>query len=312
MTLLTKNEKTPRVIYFIIIILPFLFFYWMAPFMAGKTLGLDYQINSIENQMELLFSIKTGSFPLFVPGFASDHSASALTLGEVYHPLSHIASLMPGYWSGKALQWNTFWRLISLGLTHLVLFQFLKRLKINILFSFLLSVITVYNLRMLDLFRYGASLESYTGHLLLCATIGFYYIKPSRVLGPVCIIGSTYLLICGGHPQMMYYGFLGAVLVFFVIPFFISSMLPEKSITFKTALMFWIQTGFYIGIGILLSSAYVLPFYFDFVATNTGRVGQGYGWADSIKDTFIGTLNNFFMPFRSDVHGAFGIMRENV
>ena len=274
--------------------------------MAGKTIGLDYQSTSIENQMELLFSIKTGSFPLFVPGFAGDHSSSALTLGEVYHPLPHIASLMPGYWDGKALQWNTFWRLMSLGLTHLVLFTFLRRLNINMLFSFLLSVITVYNLRMLDLFRYGASLESYTAHLLLCASIGFHYIKPSRWLGPISIIGSTYLLICSGHPQMMYYGLIGAVLVLLAMPFFISSMLPDRCIALKTVRRFWLQAGLYIGLGILLSTAYTLPFYFDFIATNTGRVGQGYGWADSIKDTFIGTLNNFFMPFRSDVHGAFG------
>jgi hypothetical protein len=306
MTQPLSEEKTPPIIYLIIILLPFLLFYWMVPFIADKSIGVDYQTTALENQMELLFSIKTGSFPLFVPGFASDHSSSALTLGEVYHPLPHIASILPGYWSGNALQLNTLLRLFSLGLTHLVLFYFLRRLKLNILFSFLLSCITVYNLRMLDMFRYGSSLESYTGHLLLCSAIGLYFINPTKFLGPLSIIGATYLLICSGHPQMMYYGLLGAGLFLIVAPFFISAILPEKQADLKAAFKFWGRAGIFLGIGILLSLAYILPFYFDFISTNVERVGQTYRWADSIKDTFIGTLNNFYLPFRSEVHGAFG------
>lgn len=306
MTLPISREKTPLISLFIIIMLPFLIFYWMVPFIANQSIGNDYQLTSIENQMELLFSIRTGSFPLFVPGFASDHSASALTLGEVFHPLPHIASILPGYWNGKALQWNTFLRLLSLGLTHLALFVFLRRLTLNVLFSFLFSCITVYNLRMLDMFRYGASLESYTGHLLLCSAIGLYFINRTKCVGPLSIIGATYLLITSGHPQMMYYGLLGAGFFLLVVPFFISAMMPEKETDFKAALMFWIQAGFYLVLGIFLASAYILPFYFDFIATNAERVGQTYTWADSIKDTLAGTLSNFFIPLRSEVHGAFG------
>jgi hypothetical protein len=39
---------------------------------------------------------------------------------------------------------------------------------------------------------------------------------------------------------------------------------------------------------------------------NDARVAQTYQWADTYRDTLIGTLNNFFLPLRSDVHGAFG------
>src|SRR4030066_59057 len=143
-----SSENNARLlIYFLIIILPFLLLYWMLPFLSDITLGADYQLFSINEQIELLFSIKTGSFPLYVPGYSFGHSSSALTLGQIYHPISHIASLLPGYWNGKALEWNTFLRLLSLGLTHLALFAFLRRLRLNMLFSFLLSLITVYNLR---------------------------------------------------------------------------------------------------------------------------------------------------------------------
>jgi hypothetical protein len=180
MNISTFDNKTHISIYFIIIVLPFLFFYWMIPFASNLTIGNDYQHYSIEWQMELLFSIKSGSFPLYVPGFAFGHSSSTLTLGQVFHPISHIASFLPGYWDGKALQWNTFLRLLHLGLTHLALFSFLRKIRLTILFSFLLSCITVYNLRMLDLFRFAASLETYTGFKHYRDNLLAYLQRPSH------------------------------------------------------------------------------------------------------------------------------------
>lgn len=278
----------------------------MLPFISSQSLGHDYQTIGIQSQMELFFSIKTGSFPLYVPGFAFGRPSSTLTLGQLYHPISYIASALPGYWNGKALEWMTFLRLITLGLTHFALFAFLQRLKINRLFSFLLSFITIYNLRMLDLFRYGASLESYTGFLLLCTAIGFYFIEPAKRLIQLSIIGATYWLICSGHAQMMYYGMLGAGLFTLVAPFFIATMVHGKSPDISSASRFWLRTYVLMLLGILLSSAYILPFYFDNLATLAERVGQNYEWSLAYGDTFIGTVNSFFLPFRSDIHGNFG------
>lgn len=306
MPLSASSKKTAPAIYFLIIVLPFLIFYWMAPFITDRSIGQDYQQTTIQNQMELLFSIKTGSFPLYIPGYAMGNSSSTLTLGQVFHPLAHLASIMPGYWAGKALQWNTLLRLLSLGLSHLILFLFLRKLRIKTLFSFLISFITVYNLRMLDLFRYGASLEAYTAFIMLCAVIGLYYIDRTRRYAPLSIIGLTYLLVCSGHTQMMYYGLFGTLLFSLVAPSLISSILADKDFDLRVSLNLWGRTAVYLSLGVLLSSAYLFPFYFDFVASNVDRVGQSYAWADGYRDTFVGTLNNFFLPFRSDVHGAFG------
>ncbi len=278
----------------------------MSPFLSNVTIAGDYLRFPINNQMELLFSLKTGSFPLYVPGFASGHSSSALTLGQLFQPFSHIASIMPGYWDGKAIEWNTLLKLLSLGFTQLALFAFLRKIRLKTLFSFLLSLIAVYNLRLVDLFRYGASLEAYTGNLLLCSAIGWYYINPTKLLGPLCMIGATYLLICSGHPQMMYYGLVGAGLFVFVAPFLLSTMLPEKEINFYNTLRFWLKVGCCLSLGIMLSSIYILPFYFDFITTNVDRVNQSYTWADRNLDTFIGSLNNFFLPLRSGANSAFG------
>ncbi|HVN27878.1 MAG TPA: hypothetical protein VMT64_05295, partial [Candidatus Binataceae bacterium] len=121
-----------RQLQFLICLLPFAIFYWMLPFVGDLTIGNDYPRYSIQQQMELRYSIAHGTFPLYAPGFAGGRSSAALTLGQMYHPLSFIAAHSPGYWSGDALDWNTFWRLVSLGLTQLVLFNLLRRLKLRI------------------------------------------------------------------------------------------------------------------------------------------------------------------------------------
>ena len=39
---------------------------------------------------------------------------------------------------------------------------------------------------------------------------------------------------------------------------------------------------------------------------NVDRVGQNYEWSLENVDTVMGTLNNFFLPLSSGLHGAFG------
>ena len=286
--------------------LPFLMLHWMLPFVSDVTIGNDYIDYPIDHQLELMFALKTGSFPLYIPGFAGGQTASALTLGQLFHPISHLSSWLPGYWNGKALEFNTLFRLLSLGLAHLMLFRLLKKLNIDFILAFVFSFMTVYNLRMLDLFRYGASLESWTGHLYLCTAIAFYYLKPTRWKGPLFIISATYWLICSGHPQMMYYGLLGAGLFAIVFPFFANAVLPDCQMDAQTIYRFYLRIILFCAVGFLLSCAYIIPFYFDYVIHSAGRIARDYAWADVGRDSLMGTINSFFNPLRSDVHGVFG------
>lgn len=289
-----------------ICVLPFGVFYWLIPFWSDRTIGNDYPTFSIQNQMEAQYSLVQGSFPLYAPGFAGGRSAAALTLGQTYHPLSHLAAHSPGYWKGSALEWNTFWRLLSLGLTQLVLFNLLRKLDLRADAAFIISFLTVYNQRMLDLFRYGASLENYTGFLLLCAAMAYYYLAPRRIVGPLSIIGATYLLVCGGHPQMAYLGVVGTALICLVIPPVIAAIKTDVALSWRKVVAFYATSGLCFGIGALLASAYAFPFYFEFLQDAPGRVGRTYEWSIGFSDRLRGELNSFFHPLRSDVHGAFG------
>lgn len=287
-------------------LLPFAIFYWLVPFYGNRSIGNDYPKFGIQNQLEVQFSLVHGSFPLYAPGFAGGRSAAALTLGQTYHPISHLAAHSPGYWKGCALEWNTFWRLLSLGLTHLVLFNLLRRLELRADAAFLISFITVYNQRMLDLFRYSASLENYTGLLLLCAAMAYFFIAPRRIAGPLSVIGAAYLLICGGHPQMAYLGLVAAALICLAIPAAVAAIKPGITFSWRNAFMFYATAGLCIGVGALLASAYTLPFYFEFLRDAPVRVGRTYAWSLDWGDKLKGELNSFFNPLRGDVHGAFG------
>lgn len=286
----------------IIIVLPFSIFYWIMPFVSDLMMGSDFRY-SVHQQMEMLFAIKMETFPLYHPTYALGTSSITLTFSQVFHPIVYLCSIMPGYWDGRALQWYEFFKILSLGLSQFVLFAFIRKLRIDLFFSFLISFVVVYNLRMLDLFRFGASLEAYTAYLVLCSLIGMYFINTSRWL-PLGIIIITYLLIVSGHPQMMFYGLLGSGIFLLVAPFFLSDILDRK-IKLYDAVRFWLKVGLLMTVGIILSSNYILPFYFDFYTMNVGRVGQDLDWSTADIGIFE-LLNNFFLPLHSDVHGAFG------
>ncbi len=289
-----------------ILALPFFVLYWLVPFISKFTIGNDYLHYWIKMQLFLQFSIKNGTFPLYAPGFNGGWTSSALTLGQLWHPISWLASIIPGYWNGHAHEIDTLLRLISLGGTQAVIFLFLRRLRLARAAALVVSFIAVYNLRMLDMFRYGASLENYLAYLLLCTVVCWHYISPTKRAGPVCIILSTWLLVVGGHPQIMYIGLLGAALVCFIAPFYIPVLLADASFGRGRILKYWSNVGLYVILGLLLAAPYILPFCFEYLPESSRGSGVKFSWACTNQDTLTGALCNFFNPFYSDVHGAFG------
>ncbi len=306
---MTPNHPTPKTwcFFMTVLLLPFFMFYWIAPFVSNYTLGNDYCFYPVQNQMYMLFSLRMESFPLFIPGFFIGHSFTALTLGQIFHPFTYLASMLPGYWQGQALEWNTLLRLLSLGVSQALLCVFLTHLHLRQNLAFLLSFITVYNLRMLDLFRYGASLEAYTAHLMLISSLGLWYLQPrGQKHHTFLVILFTYMLMVSGHPQMMYFALLATILFIFIFPFYATVMLPGQQAGFKKIAGFWGKAGLLLGSGSLLASAYIFPFYYDFILTNSTRVGRDFSWADSYLDTWLGAWGNFFSPLLSTMASAFG------
>jgi len=91
------ESRSSRWWFVLIVLLPWVLFHWMVPGIGERTLGNDYPVYTPTEQLGLLFSIRNGSFPLYAPGFWFGQSASALTLGQIFHPVAWVASLLPGY-----------------------------------------------------------------------------------------------------------------------------------------------------------------------------------------------------------------------
>lgn len=286
--------------------LPFAIFYWLVPWWSDLTIGNDYVLTPIYQQLEIQYHLARGTFPLFVPGFLEGHSSAALTLAQTYHPLPHVASMMPGYWSHRPLEWNTIFRLIELGITQLCVFFFLRRLQLSIGFAFVFSLIAVYNARMLDLFRYGPSLEGYTGYLLLCSALGLFFLRETPARGPLLIVGATYLLTVSGHPQMIYLGFVGVGLFLAVLPWAVAAIDPAVELSRRRVISFYVKSLGAVLAGWLVALPYLFPLYFEFLQQNASRAEQTYEWSVRYADSWGGMLRNFVNPLGSDVHSAFG------
>jgi hypothetical protein len=296
----------PRVLCGLTLGLPFLILGWAIPLIGHHTIGNDYTVFSQPQQMELQYCLQKGTWPLYVPGFAGGRSAAALTLGQLFHPISHIAALFPAYWQGRALDVVTALRLASLGLTHLVLLLLLRRLRLPLDLAFTLSFITVYNLRMLDAFRFGASLENYTAHLLLFASLAFCYLNPEGRAAPLAAVGSTYLLVVGGHPQIMYFAVLACGMAALFLPFLLPSIRGEPDRSAPPSSAFYGRAVLFVTGGVVLASAYIVPLYLEYFKETAVRTGRGYEWSLLNTDTWSGVLNSFFDPLRSANPGAFG------
>ena len=285
-------------------ILPFLVFYWMFPFFGPLTLGNDYPLYSPQAQVLLHFSRLHGTFPLYVSGFAGGASAAALTLGGIYHPLAHLAALLPDYWHGALLHCNTALRLFSLGILHFVFFRLCLRFGFRPVLCLIISSLPVYNLRMLDMFRYGAALENYIGFMLLCAALSQHYLKPS-LISRLGIVISTYLLVTGGHPQICFLGLCSAVLITVALPSALREILSAASCPSK-AFRFYTDALLCTLVGLLASAQYILPFYFEFLLDNAQRVNAPYGSSLAYPFSWRDLIASFVSPFEADVHGNFG------
>ena len=290
----------------VFLVIPFVMLAWLLPFVSNVTLGNDYPIFGPSQQIELMWSAWKGTFPLYMPGFAGGHASAAMTLGQLYHPLAWISSFMPGYRDGWALEWNTFFRLVSLGIAHAFLFKLCRRLRIEPLPSFLVTFPVIYNLRMLDSFRYGPSLDAYVGMVLGTAATGFLYFDRASKR-PIALLGvCTFLLSVSGHPQWAFLGCLGVGLFALLFPWLAVAFDPEVEAPSVKSLVPYAKrftVGF--GTGVLLASPNLLTFCVDYLMTNQSRITHGYAWTLKNSDSVLGEICNFLLPFHADVHGAF-------
>ena len=287
------------------LLLPFCVLWKFAPIVSKTTIGNDYVVYPLDGQLEFIWCWSKGMVPLFIPGFDGGNTPAAMTLGQAWHPITWLCALVPWYTTGSAEVVVTFFRFLELGITHGIVYRGSRESGLRRTSSFVLSFAVVFNARMLDSFRYGASLEGYCGMLIACAAFASAFREGWTIKRVTLAAFAVYLTLVSGHPQWALFATTGAGLFALCLPLVRSQLaaLPVVRIPW------WKYIG---GLavactaGVVLSTGYLLPFLLEFMPQNGDRVNQEYAFTLGYGDTVRGTLSNFFRPLEADVHGAFG------
>lgn len=308
-SILSCHPKTPHPWSFwleaaLFVLTPFIVFYWMIPFVSPLSLGNDYIEYAIHNQMEMLFGLRTGTFPLYMPGRGS---ISYLMMGGIWHPISYLAGSLPGYWVGNALEWNTLLRFFELILAQWGLYRLFRRLNILWWIAWIGSFQAVYNARMLDTFHYGSSLECYAAFIWLVTAIAYRFLEMHRRRWWFAIIAAAYLMLTGGHQQTAYYGLLSAGVLTLLTPFMIRVFKPDVGeISLSVLIRFYCSVLAFTMLGILAAAADLLPLSMDVVNSDAERSAPPYFFSAQFGATLYGNLASFFNPYYADFHNSFG------
>ncbi|HEX2924554.1 MAG TPA: hypothetical protein VHS28_11090 [Chloroflexota bacterium] len=297
-------------------ILPLIMFWWLHPvstflgldktYYSWAIFGQDYP-NSVKALQLVSCSKEWGSFPLYMPDFWQGSSTAMATQAKLFHPNGLLMPHLPGFWSGYALAWNTLLLLASLAAAHMALYALLARLCPRRTLAFVFSLTATYNLRMLDCFRYLASLEAYTGLLFLTAALGFLYLAGHSRKRFICGVGvalATYWLVTSGQAQFVYMAFWGVAILLLLFPAL--ARFAGQPEGWGSTWRYWFWSATWAAAGLALATCYWLPFYVEFIRDNATRVKSDYTFATDFQDTPWGMAANFLLPLRSDVHGAFG------
>ena len=101
---------------------------------------------------------------------------------------------------------------------------------------------------------------------------------------------------------MMYLGLIGIAVTVVVFPFILRKISSEIEVNRLSPIRYFTTVGACFATGLLLSAAYTIPFYFDFVVDNGQRVVQSYQWSLKYTDSIGGMLNSFFSPLWKFIH----------
>ena len=101
---------------------------------------------------------------------------------------------------------------------------------------------------------------------------------------------------------MTYYALLGAGVFLLLAPAILTNRKVQNPETYEYIFL----GAILILTGVLLSSIFIFPFYFEYLQYNTSRAQNLYQWTLGFASTPVDIINSFTVPFRANVHGAFG------
>jgi len=161
-----------------------------VPFVSPLSIGNDYLIFSPGAEIDMMWSCGKGPSLSTCPATPAVTRPGRWAMGQLYHPVPWLSSLMPATGAGtRCSGTRSFDCSRSAPRTSACSGSAAASASTRCPPSCSRSRL-VYNLRMLDSFRYGASIDSYIGMLFVAAAGGFVYLD-HRSKAPVALLASA-------------------------------------------------------------------------------------------------------------------------
>ena len=272
---------------------PLVIFGWLI--FGSSTLGNDFQQAHVTEALNLRSYLALGLEPMWAPHFSGGIPYYGLAMAQAFHLPGWFMSHLPGYFTGNALVLFALKGLLVLMFGHAVTYFSLRRITgLQPWVCYALSLLTIYNLSVLDAFRYGTALDAFVyAQCLILVLIS--YLKEPRPSLLIGLVGLSQLLMTSGYPPTLPFAVLAGLLVLSVFG-------ERKNDWMRRALIAALACF----AGILLAAPNWVGL-FEWLQVNERRaLHSDLAWANFRPLNPIGLISSFFRPWGAEVHAAFG------
>ena len=270
-----------------------LIFGWLI--LGSSTLGNDFQQAHITEALNLRFYLALGFEPMWAPHFSGGIPYYGLAMAQAFHFPGWLLSHLPGYFSGQAVVLFALKGILVLIFGHTVTYFSLRRItSLGPLLCYALSFLTIYNLSVLDAFRYGTALDAfvYAQCLILMLLV---YLKEGRPLLLIALAVLSQFLMTAGYPPTLPFGALAGLILLFIFNERSSEWLGRFALGALACT-----------VGILLAAPNWVGL-FEWLQVNDRRaLHSDLAWASFRPLNPIGLISSFYRPWGAEVHAAFG------
>lgn len=264
---------------------------------SGQQIGNDYQAYQVSQAMNLRYFQKLGVEPQWHAYITGGIPIHGLALTQAFYLPGWLTSLLPGYWTGRALDWFSLRHLCLAMGGHFLFFILLRKFfSTTRLLAFLFSLVCFYQLRTLDSLRFGNAMDATVLAYGIVVAFALYTLKPSPKIG-ILIFLLTQLLFTASYIVIVPYIVLGSVFVVFAV----LATSENFSSTFRHVLG---SLGFSV-LGFLAAAPNWVPFT-EWLLVNAHRVkAPSLEWADFVPMSGQSLKANIWFPWAAEVHSGF-------
>ncbi|MCH8851784.1 MAG: hypothetical protein IID41_03930, partial [Planctomycetes bacterium] len=182
------------------LILPHLIYAFLWWGESPQTLGNDYTMHQPGQQLLFMQSIRDGYFPLWAPSESGGMPFANYMFTGAYSPIVWVLLGCDAFFEGHQFTILTHLRLLALSMSGFFTYLILRRFDLATLPAVVGASVFIFNLRMLDAFRFAMALDAVVWLPVVVYCTERLIAKP-RLAGMLAITLSQYMMLVAGHTQ---------------------------------------------------------------------------------------------------------------